>query len=112
LKVTNESTRKESKAIMDAQTINATPYHEGGKHGPGQEVYYAIHRIRLWEWYCKTTSTPFNLKDTSVIYKKKKEVLQAVCQSLGLATDGINKVLIARLDRYEFTPEQLHLLKM
>lgn len=92
---------------MDEQTVNEQPYHEGGKHGPGQEVYYSIHRIRLWEWFCKTTSTtPFNLKDTSVIYKKKKEVLHAVCQSLGVATDGTNKVLTARLDRYEFTPEQ------
>lgn len=91
---------------MDAQTINDAPFHEGGKHGPGQEVYYSMHRIRLWKWFCKTKNTPFLLKDTSLIFKKKKEILQGVCQSLGLATDGTNKVLIARLDMYEFTPEQ------
>lgn len=98
---------------MNAETIiNPNPYHEGGKYGPGQEVYYSMHRIRLWEWYCKTTNTPFSLKDTSLIYKKKKEVLQAVCNSLGLDTYGTNKMLIARLDRYEFTPEQQQQLKI
>lgn len=97
---------------MDAQTIiNQQPYHEGGKHGPGQEVYYAMHRIRLWKWYCIATNTPFRLKDTSLIFKKKKEILQGVCQSLGLDTYGTNKVLVARLDRYDFTPEQIVLLK-
>lgn len=96
---------------MDAQTINEHPYHEGGKHGPGQEVYYGMHRIRLWKWYCRATNTPFKIKDTSLIFKKKKEILQSVCQSLGLATDGTNKSLIARLDRYEFSPEQLQILK-
>lgn len=93
---------------MDPQTVNEHPFHEGGKHGPGQEVYYAMHRIRLWRWYCQTTNTPFNLADTTLIFKKKKEVLQGVCQSLGLTTDGTNKELIARLDRYEFTSDQLH----
>jgi hypothetical protein len=91
---------------MNAQTINEHPFHQGGKHGPGQEVYYAGHRIRLWQWYCKATNIPFHWNDTSTIYKKKKEVLQGVCQSLGLATDGTNKALIARLDRYEFTSDQ------
>jgi hypothetical protein len=97
---------------MDAHTINEHPYHEGGKYGPGQEMYYAMHRIRLWEWYCKTTNTSFRIQDTSLIFKKKKEVLQGVCQSLGLDTYGTNKILIARLDMYEFTPEQLEQLKM
>lgn len=91
---------------MDEHTINPNPYHEGGKHGDGQEMYYSIHRIRLWEWYCKTTNTSFRVKDTSLIFKKKKEILQGVCQSLGLAIDDTNKELVARLDRYEFTPEQ------
>lgn len=92
---------------MDAQTINPNPFHEGGKHGPGQEVYYSSHRIRLWQWYCRVTNTPFFINDTSLIFKKKKEVLQGVCQSLGLPTEGTNKILIARLDRYEFTPNQV-----
>lgn len=108
---------KESKPVvtvtitsMDAQTINEHPYHEGGKHGPGQEVYYATHRTRLWRWYCMTTNTGFYYKDISSIFKKKKEILQGVCQSLGLATEGTNKELVARLDRYEFTPDQLLVL--
>jgi len=92
---------------MDAHTISDQPFHEGGKYGPGQEMYYAIHRIRLWRWYCTTTNTPFSIRDTSVVYKKKKEVLQAICQTLGLATAGKNKELIARLDRYEFTTDQV-----
>jgi hypothetical protein len=92
---------------MDAQTINPYPYHEGGRYGPGQEVYYAKHRIRLWRWFCTATNTPFSLRNTSVIYKNKKEVLQNICQSLGLETEGKNKELVARLDRYEFTQEQL-----
>lgn len=87
--------------------MNEHPYHEDGKHGPGQEVYYAMHRIRLWRWYCNTTNTHFQMKDTSLIFKKKKEILQGVCQSLGLASEGSNKQLVARLDRYEFTPDQL-----
>lgn len=32
---------------MDADIINIQPFHEGGKYGPGQEVYYAWHRVRL-----------------------------------------------------------------
>jgi hypothetical protein len=97
---------------MNAQTINENPYHQGGKHGPGQELYYALHRFRLWKWYCKVTNTPFQCNDTSITFKKKKEVLQGVCQSLGLEIDGTNKALIARLDRYEFTSNQLDILKM
>ena len=97
---------------MDAQTINEHPYHEGGKYGPGQEMYYGMHRIRLWKWYCMTTNTPFYFNDTSLIFRKRKEVLQGVCQSLGLTTDGTSKMLIARLDKYEFTPEQLQILKV
>jgi hypothetical protein len=95
---------------MDAQTINEHHYHDGGKHGPGQEVYYAMHRIRLWRWYCNTTNTHFHYKDTSLIFKKKKEILQGVCQSLDLPTNGSNKELVARLDMYEFTPDQLLVL--
>lgn len=97
---------------MDRYTINEDPFHEGGKHGPGQEVYYSMHRIRLWEWYCKTTNIPFKIKDTSLIYKKKKAILQGVCQSLNLPIEGTNKEIIARLDRYEFTPDQLQMLKL
>jgi hypothetical protein len=97
---------------MDAHTINEHPYHEGGKHGPGQEMYYSMHRIRLWQWYCRVTNTPFKINDPSLIFKKKKEVLQGVCQSLGLSTEGTNKILIARLDRYEFTPDQVPVIGM
>lgn len=92
---------------MDQYTINEQPFHEGGKYGLGQEVFYSMHRIRLWRWYCTATNTPFTYKDTSIVYKKKKQTLQQICQSLGLAIEGKNKELIARLDRYEFTPDQL-----
>jgi hypothetical protein len=96
---------------MDAHTINDQPFHEGGKYGAGQEMYYHMHRTRLWRWYCSATNNSFSIRDTSLIYKKKKEVLQGICQTLGLPTTGKNKELIARLDRYEFTPDQLHMLQ-
>jgi len=92
---------------MDVHTVNATPYHEGGRFGPGQEVYYGMHRIRLWKWYCANSGTPFIWNDTTLVYKKKKEILQGVCASLGLPINGKNKELVARLDMYEFTPHQL-----
>jgi hypothetical protein len=96
---------------MDALHINEFPYHEGGRFGPGQEMYYAKQRVRLWQWYCNTTNTPFVFNETSIVYKKKKEVLQRLCESLGLPTDGKNKELIARLDRYDFTAEQLQTIE-
>lgn len=91
---------------MDIHTINPEPYHDGGRFGPGQEVYYAVHRVRLWKWYCRATHIPFHIKDSYPVYKKKKEILQAICDSLGLPRDGKIKELIAYLDRYEFTTEQ------
>jgi hypothetical protein len=97
---------------MDNNTINEDPFHEGGKYGPGQEVYYSLHRIRLWKWYCKDANVPFKINDASLIYKKKKEILQSVCQSLNLPTDGTNKLLIARLDRHDFTQDQLQMLSL
>jgi hypothetical protein len=98
---------------MDNSTINEDPFHEGGKYGPGQEIYYAMHRIRLWKWYCMTTHAPvLEINDATLIYKRKKEILQGVCESLHLPTEGTNKVIIARLDRYDFTPEQLQMLKL
>ena len=92
---------------MDEYTINEEPFHEGGKYGPGQELYYSMHRIRLWYWYCSAMNAPFTYRNVSKVYKMKKEILQGICQSLGLDTEGKNKELIARLDRYEFTPDQL-----
>jgi hypothetical protein len=97
---------------MNEFTINEVPYHEGGKYGSGQEMYYARHRIRLWEWYCKSMNVPFHINETYLIYKQKKEILKSICLSLDLSDYGTNKVLIARLDRYEFTPNQLQQLTM
>lgn len=97
---------------MDYHTINESPYHTGGRYGPGQEIYYAQHRFRLWRLFCIVSGTTFRVNDVCRVYKQKKEVLQRMCQSLGLDIVGTNKELIARLDMYSFTPAQIQAIGM
>lgn len=97
---------------MDTNAINDTPFHAGGRFGPGQEVYYAIHRIRLWKWYSMNTGIPFTFQDSNNVYRQKKAVLQTLCDMLGLSSDGTKNNLIAMLDRYSFTQEQIDIIGM
>lgn len=92
---------------MEAHTINDTPFHPGGRYGPGQEVYYAIHRIRLWKLYCIDKRLASRVQDASFVYRQKKEVLQHLCDMLGVSRVGTKRELIANLDRYVFTQEQI-----
>lgn len=79
----------------------------GGRYVVGQEVYYAIHRMRLWEWYCISSGVCVQFKDMTKVYKKSVKTLQAVCASLDLPTTGTKEQLIARLDWYDFTAKQM-----
>ena len=92
---------------MDMYSINDRPYHRGGRFGPSQEVYYAQQRLRLWIWYCITTGTRISMNETHKVYRQKKEILQHLCDTLQLSTEGTKDDLIARLDRYNFTAEQI-----
>lgn len=92
---------------MDPLTIHDAPYHTGGRYGPGQEVYYVVHILRLWKWYCLTSGTPFKTNDVCKVYRQNKHVLQETCRNLGLSTEGTKNELIAALDRYNFTDEQI-----
>lgn len=83
------------------------PFQVGGRYTIGQEVYYAMHRMRLWEWYCRYYKKSIDIRDTTRVYKRSTKTLQAVCVSLGLSTAGTKEDLIARLDWYDFTAEQL-----
>ena len=90
--------------------INDMPFNAGGKYGPGQEIYYALHRIRLWRWYCNNVGTHFRTQDANIIYRQKKEVLQRLCDILQIPSQGTKKDLIATLDRYTFTQEQINII--
>jgi hypothetical protein len=95
---------------MNMHTINETPFHAGGRFGPGQEIFYAAHRIRLWKFYCNRLAIPFSTRDSNLVYKQKKEILQRLCEMLGISSEGTKNNLIAKLDRHTFTQEDIDII--
>jgi len=91
--------------------MNQPPFQRGGRYGPGQELLYCGHRLRLWLWFCIQSGRP--LTYTHGVYRETNKVLRELCLSLGLMAIGDNtsKVhMIAMLDNYEFTNEQMNIL--